>query len=149
VFSHRQEDVVSPHSSILDALPLFPEHDMKDMLQDEDPPDSEWISYKDPDKEYVTVEFSTPMPPNKPEVKAPISNDSLLNEYCWFVRVVLFMPQFEGFDVDFDAEIEQVDGSPSDGPRERFVLYANGALWHHITKTKDLQLELLRYYLQL
>ena len=30
VFSHRKEDAVSPHSSILDALPLFPECDMED-----------------------------------------------------------------------------------------------------------------------
>ena len=35
-----------------------------------DPPDSEWISYEDPNQGYVKVEFSTPMPPNKPEVEA-------------------------------------------------------------------------------
>ena len=49
VFSHRKEDAISPHSSILDAFPLFPEHDMEDVLNDEDPSDSEWISYEDLD----------------------------------------------------------------------------------------------------
>jgi len=32
VFSHRKEDVVSPHSSILDALPLSVKIDMEDVL---------------------------------------------------------------------------------------------------------------------
>ena len=41
VYNHRKEDAVSPHSSILDALPLFPEYDVEDVLNDEDPPDSE------------------------------------------------------------------------------------------------------------
>jgi len=31
VFSHRKEDMVSPHSSILDALPLSPEINMEDV----------------------------------------------------------------------------------------------------------------------
>ena len=31
VFSHRKEDVVFPHSSILDALPLSPEIDMENV----------------------------------------------------------------------------------------------------------------------
>ena len=48
VFSHRKEDMVSPHSSILDALLLFLEIDMEDVWNYEDPPDSEHISYKDP-----------------------------------------------------------------------------------------------------
>ena len=45
MFSHRKEDVVSHHSSILDALPLSPEIDMEDVLNCEDPRDSDWISY--------------------------------------------------------------------------------------------------------
>lgn len=47
MFSNRKEHVVSPHSSILDALLLSLEYDMEDVLNDEDPPDSEWISYED------------------------------------------------------------------------------------------------------
>jgi len=41
MFSHRKEDVVSPLSSILDALPLSPKYDIDDVSNDEDPPDSE------------------------------------------------------------------------------------------------------------
>jgi len=59
----------------LDALPLSPEYNIEDVLNNEDPPDSEWISYEDSDQGYVKVEFSTPMPPNKPEVEAHVSND--------------------------------------------------------------------------
>jgi len=59
------------------------------------------------------------------------------------------MPPLEGFDVDFDVGVEQVNDNPSDGPRERFVLYTDGALWDQVTKTKVLQSELLRWYLQL
>jgi len=84
VFSHKWEDAVSPHSSILDALPLSPEIDMEDVLNDEDPPDSKWISYKDPDHGYVRMEFSAPIPRNKPEVEAPVSNDSSISAYCMF-----------------------------------------------------------------
>jgi len=80
VFSHRNEDVISPHSSILDALPLSPECDMEDILYVEDPPGSKLISYEDPDQGYVKVEFSAPMPSNKPMVEASISNDSSLSE---------------------------------------------------------------------
>jgi len=49
VFSHRKGDAVSRHSSILDALPLSLEYDMEDVLNDEDPPDSEWTFDDDPD----------------------------------------------------------------------------------------------------
>ena len=84
VFSHPKKDMVSPHYSILDALPLSHEYDMEDGLHNEDPPYSEWISYEDPDQGYVRVEFSAPMPPNKPEVEAPVSNDSSMSEYCRF-----------------------------------------------------------------
>ena len=59
------------------------------------------------------------------------------------------MPFLEGFDIDFDVGVEQVDASPSDGPKERFVMYTEGALWHQVMKIKDLQPELLRWYLQL
>ena len=49
VFFHTKEDVVSPSSSLLDALPLSLEYDVEDVFNDEDPPDSEWISYEDLD----------------------------------------------------------------------------------------------------
>ena len=89
------------------------------------------------------------MPPNEPLVGAHFSNDSLMSEYCRFAQVVHSMPPLEGFDVDFDVGVEQVDGSPSDGQRERFVLHVDGALWHQIMRTKDLQPELLWWYFQL
>ena len=50
VFCHTKEKVFSPSSSLLDALPLFPEIDMEDVLNCEDPLYSDWISYKDPTK---------------------------------------------------------------------------------------------------
>ena len=114
VFSHKKKDAVSPHSSLLDLLPLSPEYDIEYVLNNKDPPDSEWISYEDHDQGYVEVAFSAPIPPNKPEVKAPISNDSLMSEYYRFAQVVHSIAPLEGFVVDFDVGIEQVDGSPSD-----------------------------------
>jgi len=54
VFSHRKEDGVSPHSFILDALPIFPEIDMEDVLNYKNPPDSVWISYEDPNQGCVS-----------------------------------------------------------------------------------------------
>ena len=95
------------------------------------------------------MEFFAHMPPSKPEVEAPVSNDSLLSEYCRFTQVVHSMSQLEGFDVNFDVGAEQVHDRSFDGPRVQFVLYAHGALWHHVMKTKDVQLKLLRWYLQL
>ena len=80
MFSHKKEDMVSPHSSTLDALPLSPEIDMEDVWNCEDPPDSDWIFYEDPHQAYVKVEFAIPMPPNKPEVEAPISNESSMSD---------------------------------------------------------------------
>jgi len=74
------------------------------------------------------VELSGPMPPNEPKVEASVSNDSSISEYCRFAQIVHSMPSFEGFDVDFDVGVEQVDVSPSDGLRERFVLYVDSAL---------------------
>ena len=111
---------------------------MEDVWNCEDPPDSEWISYEGLDQGYVKVEFATPMPPNKPEVEAPVSNDSSISEYCRFTQVVHFMPSLEDFDADFDVGVEQEAGSPSDGLREWFVLYVDGASWHQVMKTKDL-----------
>ena len=49
------------------------------------------------------------MPPNKPEIGAPVSNDYSMSEYYRFARVVHSMPHLEGFDVDFDVGVEQVD----------------------------------------
>ena len=57
------------------------------------------------------------------------------------------MPPLEAFDANFDVGVKQLDGNSSDGLRERFVLYADSALWHQVMKTKDLQSELLRWYL--
>ena len=64
------------------------------------------------------MEFSAPMPPNKPEVEIPVSNDFSMTEYCRFAQVVHSMPSLEGFDADFDVGVEQVDGNLSNGPRE-------------------------------
>jgi len=36
-------------------------------------------------------------------------------------------PMWE-FDTDFDVGVERVDDNPSDGPQERFVLYADSVL---------------------
>jgi len=52
------------------------------------------------------VEFSASMPPNKPEVEAPISNDSSMSDSCRFAQVVHSMPPMEGFDADFDVGVE-------------------------------------------
>jgi len=41
VSSHRKKDMVSPHSSILDVLPISPEIDMKDVWNCEDPLNSD------------------------------------------------------------------------------------------------------------
>ena len=53
-------------------------------MDDEDPLDSKWISYEDSDQWYVRVELFAPMPPSKPKVEVPISNDSSISEYCRF-----------------------------------------------------------------
>ena len=108
--------MVSPHSSVLDALPLSLEIDMEDVQNCENPPDSEWISYENPDQGYVKVEFAALMPPNKLKVEAPISNESSMSDYCRFAQIVLSMPPVEGFDADVDVGVRRVDDSPSDGP---------------------------------
>ena len=74
VFCHMKEKVVSPNSSFLDEFPPSPEIDIEDVWNCEDPPDADWISFEDPDQGHVKVEFIAPMPPNKPEVKALVSN---------------------------------------------------------------------------
>ena len=95
VFCHTKEDVVSPSSSLLDALPLSPEIDMEDVLNFEDPPDSYWIFYEDLDQRYVKVEFAAPMLPNMPEVKVLVPKESSMSNYCRFAHVVPSMPAME------------------------------------------------------
>ena len=56
---------------------------------------------------------------------------------------------FGGFDADLDVGVEQAYVSQFDGPREQFVLCVDCALWGTVMKTKNLQPELLRWYLQL
>jgi len=63
------------------------------------------------------VEFAAPMPP-KPEVEAPISNESSMSDYCRFAQTILFMLPVERFDADFGAGVEQVGDSLSDGPQK-------------------------------
>ena len=76
--------MVSPHSSMLDALHLSPEIDIEDVWNCEDHPNSDWISFDDPDQGYVEVQLAAPVPPNKPKVQAPISNESSIGDYCMF-----------------------------------------------------------------
>ena len=47
VFCQMKEKVVSPNSSTLDEFPPSPEIDMEDLLNCEDPPNSNWICYED------------------------------------------------------------------------------------------------------
>jgi len=89
------------------------------------------------------------MPPNTPEIEVPVHNESSMIDYCRFAQAVLSMAHTEGFDADFDLGFEQVDCDPPDRPRVRFVLYTDNVLWHRVMKTKDLQPELLRWYLRL
>ena len=91
VFCHTKDDMVSPSSSLLDALPFSPDLDMEDVLNYEDPPDSDWISYEDPDQRYIKVEFSAPMPPSTPKVEVLVPNESSMSNYCRFAQVVLSM----------------------------------------------------------
>ena len=44
MFYHTQEDVISPSSFLLNALPLSFEIDIEDVLNCEDPPNFDWIS---------------------------------------------------------------------------------------------------------
>ena len=89
------------------------------------------------------------MPPNTPKVEVPVLDESSISDYCRFAQVVLSMPPMEGFDADFDLGVEQVNSNPPDRPRVRFVLYADNLLWHHVMKMRDLQQELLRWFLRL
>ena len=54
-----------------------------------------------PTKGNVKVEFALPMPPNTPEVKVPMPNESSISDYCIFAQAVLSMPPMEGFDAEF------------------------------------------------
>ena len=54
----------------------------------------------------------------------------------------------EGVDLDFDLGIEYNGSGSLDGARYRFILYADGTLWHDLMM-KHLQPEYLRWYLQL
>ena len=95
------------------------------------------------------MEFPVPVPPSMPKVEAHISNESSMSDYCRFVQVVLSLLLMEGLDADFDLGVEQVNSSSSDRLRVRFVLCVDNALCRHIMKTKDLQPEILQWYLQL
>jgi len=64
------------------------------------------------------VQFAAPIPPNKPEVKAPVSNKSSMSDYHRFAQTILSMALVEGFDVNFVVRVEQVADSSSDGPQE-------------------------------
>ena len=68
---------------------------MDDVLNCEDPPDSNWIAYEDTDQRSVKVEFAGPMQPNTPEVEVRIPNESSMSDYCGFPQAVLFMPPME------------------------------------------------------
>ena len=74
------------------------------------------------------MEFTTPMPSNKSKVEVPVSNESSMSNYCRFAQIVLSMPLVEGFDADFNVGVERDDDRPSDGPKERFILYTDSAL---------------------
>ena len=128
MFCHTKEDMVSPSSSLLYGLPLSPEIDRKDVLNYDDPPDSGWISYEDPEQRYVKVKFAAPMPPTVPEVKTYASNKSSMSDYCKFAQVVLSLPPMERVDWDFDHGIKYNDSGPSDRAHYQFILHADGML---------------------
>jgi len=120
-----KEDVVSPSSYLLDALPFSSEIDMENVLNCDDPPNFDWISYKDPDQRYVKVEFTTLMPPNMTEVEVLVPNESSMNDYCRFnessmsdycrfMHIVHSMSPMEGFDADFELGVEQVNSDSRD-----------------------------------
>jgi len=142
-----KEKVASPNSSPLDEFPPSAEINIENVLNCEDPLDFNWISHEDLDQRYVKMEFATPMLPNMPKVAAHVSNKSSMSDYCRFAQVVLSLFLMEGFHIDFDLGVEQIDSSASYGLRVHLVLYADNALWHQIMKAKDLQPELLRWYL--
>ena len=119
--------VVSLNSFESDAFPLSLKFDKADVLNRQDPP----------------------MPPSLPEVEAYASNESSMSDYCRFGHAVLYLPSIEGVDVDFDIQIEQDGNDQSDGPCTRFVLYTDNMLWCQLVIMKDLQPELLRWYLHL
>jgi len=147
VFCHMKEKVSFPNSSLLDKSFPSLEIDMKNVLNSEDPPDLDWISAEDPNQRYVKMEFAAPMSPNMPKVEAHTSNESSMSDYCRFAQAVLSLPLMEGIDANFDLGVEQIDSSPSDELRMQYVLCADNGLRHKLMKTKDLQPELLRWFL--
>jgi len=60
---------------------------VEDVLNYEDPPDLDWISYEDPSQRYVKVELAALMPPNMSKVEAHISNESSMSDYCKLPRL--------------------------------------------------------------
>jgi len=62
------------------------------------------------------------MLPNKVEIEASVSNESLMSDYCRFAQTVLSMPLVVGFDADFDVGVKQVDDSPSDGAQKIYFV---------------------------
>jgi len=82
-------------------------------LNCEDPSDSDWISYEEPEQRYVKVEFVAPMPPNTPKGEVPVLNKSSMSDYYRFVQAVLSMLPMEGFDAD----------NPPNRPRKCILFY--------------------------
>jgi len=66
------------------------------------------------------VELPAPMPSNIPEVKVSLANEIFMNNYYRFAQAFLPMPPMEGFDVDFDLGVEQIDIDPPDRARVPF-----------------------------
>ena len=73
----------------------------------EDPSDSDWISYEEPEQRYVKVEFVAPMPPNTPKGEVPVLNKSSMSDYYRFVQAVLSMLPMEGSDANFDLGLNK------------------------------------------
>ena len=95
------------------------------------------------------MEFVVLALPSIPKVEVYASNESTMSDYCRFAQAVLSLPPMERFDANFDLGVEQGDSGQSDRSRTRFTLYADSALWHKLMMMKDLQPELLRWYLRL
>ena len=72
MFCFMNERVVSPNSSQSDAFALFPEIDMEDGLDCQDPSDFDWMSTEDPNQGYMKVKFAASTPPSIPKVEAQL-----------------------------------------------------------------------------
>jgi len=149
MFCYMKEKVVSRNSSLLGEFPSSPKIDMEDILNWEGPPNFDWVSTKDSDQRYVKVKFAAPVSPGIPKVQVHASNESTMSDYCRFARALLSLPPIEGSDAEFDLGVKQGDSSQFDGLRKRFVLYNESVLWHKLMTMKDLQPELLRWYIRL